>query len=119
MKNAIKSLRKEKGLTQVDLASILHIDQTTVSKWELGKTLPDTATLITLAGYFDVSTDYLLGRSLYFYPDRVALPTEEKNLLENYRILPSDLQRRASAYMQNLVNLLQEEEHAKNNRKKV
>ena len=117
MKTTIKSLRKEKGLTQVELATILHIDQTTISKWELGKALPDTTTLVVLAGYFDVSIDYLLGRSLYFYPDRVALPSDEKNLLENYRILPTDLQRRATAYMQNLVMLLQEEEQTKKEKK--
>lgn len=119
MKTNIKALRKEKGLTQTRLAELFDVDQTTVSKWELGKTLPDTYTLVLLAGFFQVSTDYLLGLSLYYYPDRVKLPPEEKELLENYRILPTDLQLRASTYMQSLVKLLQEEQQAKKERKKV
>ena len=43
-----KELRKEKGLTQTDLAKLLFISQDTVSLWELGKSLPDIKLLIKL-----------------------------------------------------------------------
>lgn len=56
-------LRKEKNLYQGDLAEILNVAQTTVSGWENGSRTPDNDMLMTLANYFDVSTDYLLGRS--------------------------------------------------------
>lgn len=69
--NKFKELRKEKGLTQVELSKIFNIDQTTVSKWELEKAIPDTAMLIKLAEFYDVSTDYLLSRSNYYYPDNI------------------------------------------------
>ncbi len=77
--NNFKELRKEKGLTQLELAKILEIDQTTVSKWELGKAVPDTAMLIKLAEFFDVSTDYLLSRSNYYYPDTIEIANIEEN----------------------------------------
>lgn len=94
--NNIKILRQEKGLTQVQLAEMLNIDQTTVSKWELGKALPDSQMLIRLSQYFDVSTDYLLGISTFYYPDRVkqsqtansaALSPEGKELLDIFNAL--------------------------------
>jgi len=57
----IRELRKEKGLTQTELASILCTTQDSISLWELGKSYPDIPTLIKIAEYFDVTTDYILG----------------------------------------------------------
>jgi len=57
----LKELRKEKGLTQTALASILCTTQDSISLWELGKSYPDIPTLIKIAEYFDVTTDYILG----------------------------------------------------------
>ena len=61
--NIFKELRKRKGLTQIDLAQILHVNQTTISKWEKGKTIPDILTLNELSNFFNVSIDYLLGNN--------------------------------------------------------
>lgn len=61
--NIYRRLRKNKGITQAQLAQLLFIDQTTVSKWEVNKATPDYATMNKLADYFGVSTDYLLGRN--------------------------------------------------------
>lgn len=60
--NIYKALRKKFNLTQAELAQRLFIDQTTVSKWELGKAIPDQKMLAKLADFFNVSVDYLLGR---------------------------------------------------------
>ena len=60
--STLKALRKEKEITQTELADRLFIDQTTVSKWELGKAIPDQKMLLRLAELFNVSVDYLLGR---------------------------------------------------------
>lgn len=57
------ALRKEKGLRQVDMAEILGITQTHYQRIEKGKINIPTLTLCILADYFEVSTDYLLGRS--------------------------------------------------------
>lgn len=57
----IKELRKEKNLTQSDLAKILNVTQDSISLWEKNKRLPDTPYIVLLAMYFGVSSDYLLG----------------------------------------------------------
>ena len=57
----LKSLRKEKKLTQTEFAFFLHTTQDSISLWELGKSYPDVPTLIEIAKFFEVSTDYLLG----------------------------------------------------------
>lgn len=97
METIIKSLRKEKGLTQVQLAEAFNLDQTAISKWENGKALPDTQMLIRLAAFFDVSTDYLLGRSKLYYPDRIkaenkTLSQNEKELLDIFNALEPEHQ---------------------------
>ena len=108
--NTIKRLRQEKGLTQTQLADLMNIDQTTVSKWELEKAKPDTPILIRLAAYFDVSTDYLLGLSQLYYPDKIKTEIpEEQELLKSFQMLPPDLRHRAVSYMKKLVELSQEE----------
>lgn len=61
--NNIKLLRVEKNLSQDELAKQVHITQTAVSQWEKGKTNPDMNTAKELAEFFEVTIDYLLGRS--------------------------------------------------------
>ena len=56
----IKKLRKEKGLTQSQLADKLGVTDKAVSKWEVGEANPDISLLVNLANIFDVSVDYLL-----------------------------------------------------------
>jgi transcriptional regulator with XRE-family HTH domain len=63
VKNNIKILRAEKNMSQKDLAKQVHVTQTAVSQWEMGKTNPDIKTADKLALYFDVSVDFLLGRT--------------------------------------------------------
>lgn len=62
-KTRLKDLRIEKKLTQKQLADILHMQNTAVSKYELGERKPDQDTLIKLAKFFNTTTDYLLGNS--------------------------------------------------------
>ena len=63
MKNNIKNLRKEMHLTQLQLQIKTGIDQALISKFESGERVPTTDTLITLADFFDTSTDYILCRT--------------------------------------------------------
>ena len=58
----LKSLRKEKGLTQDQLSKLIGIAQTTYAGYETGRYEPDIETLIKIADYFKVSVDYLVGR---------------------------------------------------------
>lgn len=59
--NCIKQLRKQNKITQNDLAMVMGVTQQAVGKWETGRSLPDSETLLRLAQYFGVSADVLLG----------------------------------------------------------
>ena len=58
----IFELRKERAVTQEELAAELGVTATAVSKWEKGNTLPDVLMVCALADFFGVTTDELLGR---------------------------------------------------------
>ena len=57
----IRTLRKEKGMTQEELAERLHVVRQTVSKWEKNLSVPDAAALQELADALDVTVTRLLG----------------------------------------------------------
>lgn len=59
----IRSLREDNDKLQVELAAYLNVKQTTYSKYELGKINMPVEVLIKLADFYDVSLDYLVGRS--------------------------------------------------------
>ncbi len=61
----LKELRKSYGLTQEKLADALGISRVNYTRYETDKARPDYETLILLADFFDVTTDYLLGRKEY------------------------------------------------------
>ena len=58
--NKLYELRKEKGLSQEELASHLEVTRQTVSKWELGESTPDLDKLVLLAELFEISLDELV-----------------------------------------------------------
>lgn len=61
--NRIRELREDKDLRQSDVAEATGIDQRTLSNYETGKTNPDSYAIIKLCNFFDVSADYLIGRT--------------------------------------------------------
>lgn len=58
----LAELRQDKGLTQKQLGRVLSVSTGTISNYENGVHYPDLEKLVALADYFQVSTDYLLGR---------------------------------------------------------
>ena len=60
----IRNLRKQKCLSQEELALRLHVVRQTVSKWESGLSVPDSYLLINLANELDVSVSDLLGETI-------------------------------------------------------
>ena len=62
LEKRLKQLRKEKQMTQSDLAVQMGITQQAVGRWETGASSPDPETLLRLAELFSVSVDSLLGR---------------------------------------------------------
>lgn len=61
--NRIKQLRTSKKITQAQLAEYLEISVINVQRFEYGNRRPSLDTLMALADYFNVSVDYLLGRT--------------------------------------------------------
>ena len=59
----IKELRKEKGITQEYLGLCLGVSTSNINSYESGRVAPSLPKLIALADYFDVSLDYLVGRT--------------------------------------------------------
>ena len=64
-KEILKELRKEKGITQKELAKGIGVSYAAISFWEMGVNEPKISYILALADYFDVSVDYLLGRKEY------------------------------------------------------
>lgn len=58
-----RKVRMERGLTQKQVADGLSITESAYQKYEYGKVVPSAIVLIALADFFDVSLDYLVGRS--------------------------------------------------------
>ena len=58
----LKRLRNEKKLTQSELGKIINVSKVSISGYESGDRTPDTDNLRRLADYFEVTSDYLLGR---------------------------------------------------------
>ena len=60
----LKTLRKQKGFSQEELATRLHVVRQTISKWEKNLSVPDADTLIRLAEVLEVSVSELLGAKI-------------------------------------------------------
>ena len=88
-KKRLKELRIEKGLIQKELADILHLQNTAISKYELGERKPDQEILIKIAKYFNVSLDYLMGNS------DVRNPYKEDKELDEVDVFLQELKRKA------------------------
>lgn len=106
--NVFCRLRKEKNITQAELAKKLNIRQTTVSSWENGISVPDYPTLIKLADFFDVSIDYLLGREDDFGVIQTQnaasdLDNDEQTLLSNFRELNRLQKQKILAYAEGML----------------
>lgn len=63
MQFRLKELRKARNISQLKLALDLDMNQNSISRYETGERQADYETLIRFAEYFDVSLDYLLGRT--------------------------------------------------------
>lgn len=72
----IKKLRKEKKLTQNQLADKLNVSFQAVSKWETGETLPDTSILLDLCNELDTSVDKLLNGGVIINRNKKLIKVE-------------------------------------------
>lgn len=82
------ALRKEKHLTQAEIAKILNLSRSTYSGWEIEGKEPDVETLCFLANLFGVSCDYLLGYSDDRTHSDTVLADDRDSFLSHYKSLP-------------------------------
>ena len=96
--NRLYQLRKQKGLSQEELANRLNVSRQTVSKWEVGDSTPDMEKLIAISDLFDVSLDKLvMGKE-----DEPQNPTTTKSELVtvlNEKVLTSNNKKKAKSVL--------------------
>lgn len=100
----LKKLRTSKRLTQEELGKIVHVSKVSISGYERGERSPDRETLTDLADYFEVSTDYLLGRT----DDKEKAPTLVAAHLDD------DLTEEQLDEVKNFIDFIKQRDHSGN-----
>lgn len=92
MKDQLQALRKQKGLTQGEISEILGVKLSTYQKYERDVIFPSYDTLLKIADFYGVTTDYLLGREPATNPlAMLNISVKEINsdkFIETYEKLP-------------------------------
>ena len=89
--NRLIALRKERGLTQHELAKALSMSRSTLSGYETEGKEPPFDALCKFASYFDVTTDFLLGISSARTHNDVVFTNDTQNFTASYDRLPADV----------------------------
>ncbi|MEW5783651.1 MAG: helix-turn-helix transcriptional regulator [Bacillota bacterium] len=97
----LKKLRDEKGISQLELAKALNISNVMLSRYEKNKRSPDYETLNKLADFYDVTTDYLLGRTNSRNPQIQQLAADAQAAYEN---LPAEIYEHIKIIMQYFID---------------
>jgi len=79
IKEQLRKIRKEKNMTQEQIAGMIHVSRQTISNWENGKSYPDIESLILLSDIYKVSLDELVRGDVKFMKKEVM-----KNEMEKY-----------------------------------
>lgn len=87
-----KELREERGLSQLELGLELDIGNTSIQQYEAGLHEPSFSTLIKIADYFDVTVDYLIGRT----PIRNTLHSNDEKLAYQLNHLDNEKAKQAA-----------------------
>lgn len=84
----IKSLRLARGLNQVEFAKAMGVSKQCVSNWENDNVMPSIEMLVKIADFFNVTTDYVLGRNEKTYIDVSGLTNEQ---ISHISLIVSDI----------------------------
>lgn len=103
----MKKLREERGLLQQEVCAALNIEQSTLANYENNRRTPKMDMLVSIANFFNVSTDYLLGRTASKEPSAQPIKAAgekltpgEKEHLQKYRALTADHREDIDAWVQ-------------------
>lgn len=86
LKENIKTLRKQKGLSQEELSIKLNVVRQTISKWEQGLSVPDSEMLIAISEVFETPVSTLLGETISETKDDDLKSISEKLEIINYQL---------------------------------
>lgn len=92
-------LRKKHNLTQNDLAKSLSVSRGAISMWEINQRTPDTETLKQIADLFNISVDWLLGRSIN---DNQEIPAAHRTVY-SHQELPEEARRSLEEFKEYLL----------------
>lgn len=62
----LKELRTERGISQITIAEAIGVSQSMLTRWESDECEPTASNIIALSNFFEVPTDYLLGKTDYY-----------------------------------------------------
>ena len=100
----IKELREAKGLNQQGLALKLNLSQSTISYYETGERKPDLDALLRMSDFFDVSVDFLIGKSnIRKYSIIDDKDADSINFIDMYSKLTLIQKKHVSAFVQGLL----------------
>lgn len=105
----LKELRMNNGLKQSDLAKLLSISTSRYGQYETGRRSPDYKLLIQIANFYNVSIDYLLGRTNVIKPENI----DENDLLAKLNTADSE----TKASVEQFLNYLLYEKERKHKEK--
>lgn len=81
----LHNLRKNAGITQVELAERLMVSRQAISKWETGNAIPDLENIISICDLFDVSLDYLVRDTHIVETEEIVQNTTKKRVQQEYK----------------------------------
>ena len=92
--NNLRKLRKEKGLTLIELAEMIHINKSSIARYETGISTMDADVIKTFTDFYKVSADYLLGNEeekenltnvdIAFFNQHGIVSDEQKREIESF-----------------------------------
>ena len=90
--NRIAELRRARNMSQKQLSKLLNVAQNTVSQWETGQRDIDSTTLIKIAEFFSVTTDYLLCLTDTFSPiTKEKTPSHQEEVLQDLKDITPEM----------------------------
>ena len=97
-KDLFAELRRDTGLSQKEFAELFHQSGSAISSYETGRNTPSYEMLIRYADYFDVTTDYLIGRVQHTLSptvlfEKVVDDIEVRDIIRQLKSLPEDRRR--------------------------
>ena len=87
LKENLKTLRKNKGLSQEELSVKLNVVRQTISKWEQGLSVPDAEMLVSISKEFDTSVSELLGENISKQKENSLKEISEKLEVINLQLI--------------------------------